>query len=262
MENVLTIAGSDSLAGGGLQADLKAFEEFNTFGLSVITSIADIFPNDLQITTLSADIVERQLDSIFSQMRPSTIKTGLLGSLENLEVVVKYLQDFEGKIIVDPVLAFKEGSSENDAEYVQAVKEQLLPLATIVTPNVSEAEKLSGLEINKSTDLMEVAKTIQGFGCSNVLIKYGRENGNDFLLTENGSRLFEAHKLDSKTINGAGCTLSASIAALLAHGKSVEDAVQGAKSFVYDAIELGVLTGTNTGSVWQGATRYKGEQYE
>ncbi|MFD1470900.1 bifunctional hydroxymethylpyrimidine kinase/phosphomethylpyrimidine kinase [Companilactobacillus mishanensis] len=260
MENVLTIAGSDSLAGGGLQADLKTFEEFNVFGLSVITSVANIFPDDLKINVLSPKLLHEQLDSVTSQVKIAACKTGLLGSVENIQLVAEIINECQIPVVVDPVLAFKEGTSDNDPDYLEAMKNDLLPLATITTPNISEAEQLSGISISSKEDIQLAATKIQQLGVLNVLIKDGRETGDDYLLTGIEQHWISSEKLISNTTNGAGCTLSAAITALLSQNKTILESVTIAKKFVHDAIELGVLIDTNSGSVWQGATRKKGNQ--
>ncbi|AKP67576.1 bifunctional hydroxymethylpyrimidine kinase/phosphomethylpyrimidine kinase [Companilactobacillus ginsenosidimutans] len=258
MENVLTIAGSDSLAGGGLQADLKTFEEFNVFGVSAITSVANIFPDDLRINVLNSNLVKEQLDSIFPQIPLNAVKAGLLGTVDNLNIVANELKKHQIPVVVDPVLAFKEGTSDNDPEYVEAVEKVLLPLATVTTPNISEAEQLSGVEITSNSDIELAAAKIQQFGVRNVLIKNGSQTGDDFLLTGENSQWIKGKKINSTTTNGAGCTLSAAITALLAKDKSILESITIAKSFVHDAIESGVPIGKNSGSVWQGATRLRG----
>lgn len=259
MQNVLTIAGSDSLAGGGLQADLKTFEELNVFGVSVITSIANIFPDDLVINTIKPELIDAQLSSILDQMPIKYAKTGLLGTVEILDLVVENLQKQPMKLVVDPVLVFKEGITSNQAEYLQAVREKLLPIAFLTTPNLSEAEQLSGMKITTKDDLVAAAKRIQELGCPNVVIKGGnRLDGNvavDYLLNEKQGYFLNSEKLNTTITNGAGCTFSAAITALLAQNKSVSDSVKIAKKFVYSAIQYGVAIG-DSGSVWQGATRY------
>lgn len=254
MENVLTIAGSDSLAGGGLQADLKTFEEFNIFGVSAITSIASIFKDSVKIETLDETTLRNQLDSIISQMKLSAIKIGLVGDINNVHLIAETLAENPAPLVLDPVLVFKEGSTDCDKPYLTAVKE-LLPKALITTPNLVEAEKLSGVKINSLEDMKKAAQAIQKLGCQNVVIKGGsRLSGAkavDYLLTPNSERIFENPKANISMTNGAGCTFSAAVTANIALGQSVETSVEKAKSFVYAAI----VHGNSVGSVWQGASR-------
>lgn len=254
MNNVLTIAGSDSLAGGGLQADLKTFEEFDLFGVSAITSIASIFKDNVQIETLDEHLLEVQLDSIITQMKLSAIKIGLVGDVDNIQLISDKLNDLTAPVILDPVLVFKEGSTDCDKSYLQAVK-KLLPKAFVTTPNLTEAEKLSGIQINSLEDMKQAARIIQGQGCPNVVIKGGsRLSGQgaiDYLLMTDSDRVFKNPKVNISTTNGAGCTFSAAVASGLATGNSIEDSVENAKSFVYAAI----VHGNPVGSVWQAAKR-------
>ncbi|WP_125771920.1 bifunctional hydroxymethylpyrimidine kinase/phosphomethylpyrimidine kinase [Companilactobacillus furfuricola] len=254
MNNVLTIAGSDSLAGGGLQADLKTFEEFDLFGVSVITSVASIFEDKVQIKILDEHLLESQLDSIITQMKLSAIKIGLVGDVDNVQLIADKLSDITAPLILDPVLVFKEGSTDCDKSYLQAIK-RLLPKALVVTPNLVEAQKLSGRQIESLEDMKQAAKDIQDQGCPNVVIKGGsRMAGHsavDYLLTENGDCIFKNPKANISTTNGAGCTFSAAVASGLAKGNSIENSVEDAKSFVYAAI----VHGNPVGSVWQAASR-------
>ena len=259
MQNVLTIAGSDSLAGGGIQADLKTFEELDVFGLSATTSIANIFPHEVSIHNLTPEILAEQLDSIFGQVKTTAAKTGLVGSVKMIEVVAEQLKKHPTTLVVDPVFFLKEGQMDSKNDYVEATIQQLLPLATITTPNLLEAQALSGVTISEVEDLPIAAKKIQALGCSNVVIKGGsRLSGNeavDYLLTPDGEFWFKTPKIPNATINGAGCTFSAAITAFLAREYPVEKAVQAAKFFVQDAILQGVKIGKNSGSVYQGASR-------
>lgn len=254
MESVLTIAGSDSLAGGGLQADLKTFEEFNVFGVSAITSVASIFQDSVQIETLSEKTLQSQLDSILTQMKLSAIKIGLVGDVRNVHLIADKLSNQTAPVVLDPVLVFKEGSTDCDEPYLQTVKE-LLPKSFVTTPNLAEAEKLSGLKINSIKDMKQAAHLIQDQGCPNVVIKGGsRLSGAkavDYLLMKDNDYLLENPKADISTTNGAGCTFSAAVASGLALKNSVEESVKDAKTFVYQAI----VHGNSVGSVWQGASR-------
>lgn len=259
MENVLTIAGSDSLAGGGLQADLKTFEEMDTFGFSAITSVIDIFPQEVKMTSLAPELLEQQLASIFDQVNLSGIKIGLLGNIEMVGIVSRYLEKTAVPVVVDPVFFFKEGSLDSQNSYIEAVKQKLLPKATITTPNLLEAQQLSGIKIDNVEKLAEAAKMIQALGCPNVVIKGGTrlasQTAVDYLLTEDNGYLLEDNKVKTTTINGAGCTFSAGITALLARGTSVIGAVKKSKAFVHEAIVDGVRIGNSSGSVYQGAAR-------
>lgn len=260
MKNVLTIAGSDSLAGGGLQADLKTFEELNVFGLSVVTSIADIFPDSVSIKALNSKLVKEQLESVLTQVEITSVKTGFLGSTAIIRLIKAEIEQKNLSLIVDPVLVFKEGETSKNIDYLMAIKNDLLPLATVVTPNLIEAEKLTGLKIKSVEQIPQVAQRIQALGCPNVIIKGGsRLEGTeaiDYLLTEKRDYWFRNDKVDTKITDGAGCTFSAAITAYMALGMSVLESVKMAKKFVRLSIIDGVKIG-DFGSVWQGALRQR-----
>lgn len=259
LENVLTIAGSDSLAGGGIQADLKTFEEMNVFGVSALTSIASILPTDVAVTPLPADLLDQQLTSILTQLPLRAAKTGLLGSVAAIEVVSQQLRKHPVPLVIDPVLVLKEGALTPQAEYLATLKQRLLPLGTVTTPNLAEAQQLSGLTLTKAEQLPAAAQRIQALGCPNVVIKGGsRLAGStavDYLRVGDQDYWFSTPKLKQTTTDGAGCTFSAAITAQLALGKPLPDAVAVAKRFVRLAIRHGVTISDQFGSVWQGASR-------
>ncbi|MFC6289666.1 bifunctional hydroxymethylpyrimidine kinase/phosphomethylpyrimidine kinase [Levilactobacillus angrenensis] len=262
METVLTIAGSDSLAGGGLQADLKTFEELNVFGVSAITSLINVDPTGIQSHVLSADLLSEQLDSTLSQLPIRFAKIGLIGNFSNLLVIIKKLMNTDIKLIVDPVLFFKEGAHYFQKVYTDAMKSLLLPVAYLVTPNLEEAAFLSNVsKLETKDDVQQAAQKIQALGCPNVVIKCGSRFPGDtaynYLLTESGEHWFETPKLAVTTTDGAGCTFSAAITALLARNYALVDAVQLATRFVYLGIQAGIPISPHLGSVWQGAYRQK-----
>ncbi|QEA59701.1 bifunctional hydroxymethylpyrimidine kinase/phosphomethylpyrimidine kinase [Leuconostoc koreense] len=262
VKKLLTIAGSDSLSGGGIQADLATFNEFGYFGLSVITSIVTVTKDDFTIYPTDLKIIQAQLDSTLALADIAAIKVGLLPTVATIDLVVAYLKKVDIPIIIDPVMVFKETDSTNTDFLVQEIKNQLLPLATIVTPNLYEAQLLSGLTIESVDDMKAAAKVIGSFGAQSVVVKSGaRLAGNqtvDVLFHNNHYTIFEQEKIMS-TIpmnNGAGCTFSSSIAANIVTS-SVTDAVADAKAFVLAGIENGVILNENfeVGNVWQAARR-------
>ncbi|TGD19078.1 bifunctional hydroxymethylpyrimidine kinase/phosphomethylpyrimidine kinase [Levilactobacillus suantsaiihabitans] len=262
MQNVLTVAGSDSLAGGGIQADLKTFEELDVFGLSVLTSIVNVTQTQFNQHNLSADLVTEQLKSVLTTISIDFIKTGLLGNSANLYATVEQLSDYRTKLVIDPVLSFKEANTTTNRDYVTSLKERLLPLGFLTTPNLAEACILSGVtSISSTTDVQQAAQKIQALGCPNVVIKCGSRFPGDtaynYLLTESDAYWFDTPKLAVTTTDGAGCTFSAAITALLARDYSLVDAVQLATRFVYLGIQAGVPISSQLGSVWQGAYRQK-----
>jgi len=261
MENILTIGGSDSLAGGGIEADLKTFEELDVFGVSVITSIVAITNTDALINQIDPPVVEQQLDSVFKMMPIKYIKTGLLGNLTSLKIVTAELKKLsDARIVIDPVLVFKEGQTTIKKSYLNYLRTELLPLGYVITPNLVEAAQLSGLPtITDREGMQEAAIRIQQFGCRNVVIKGGNRlagsSAVDYLKLGDDEYWLTNSKVDCQTTDGAGCTFSAAITALLANRISLLDSVSFAKKFVHAGIEHGIVINDHLGNVWQGAYR-------
>jgi pyridoxine kinase len=259
MKQVLTIAGLDSLAGGGATADIKTFEEFQTFGHMVLTCIAAI-NEEITIHDIPAHTIVDQLASIATYIELAAIKIGLLQSIETIEFVKDFLDNQACPVVLDPVLVFKEGQTEEVQDYQEALL-SLFPLATLVTPNLVEAEYLAKQPITTRDEMKIAAQQIKLLGPEFVLIKGGaRLGGNacDLLYDGENFTFFEAPKLASNTTNGAGCTLSAAIAALLAKNTPMIAAVQLAKDFVFAGIEEGIPLTNAMGNVNQLAYFEKG----
>jgi pyridoxine kinase len=260
MKQVLTIAGLDSLAGGGATADIKTFEEFNTFGHMVLTCVAAI-NEEITIYDIPSAALNAQLASIATFTDLAAIKIGLLHSLATIDCVKQFLMTQDCPIILDPVLAFKEGQTQSNQAYQHALQ-SLFPLATLVTPNLVEAEYLANQTITTREEMKSAAKKIKALGSAFVLIKGGNRlkgaNACDLLYDGDDFFFFEAPKSASKTTNGAGCTLSAAVTALLASDHSMMDAVQQAKVFVFAGIENGLQLTDAFGNVDQLAYFRKG----
>jgi len=263
LKNVLTIAGSDSLAGGGLQADLKTFEELDVFGVSALTSIVSVMTDKLLIHQIEASVIEQQLDSIFGNLQIDYLKTGLIGDLPTLKLVTKKLQQYpQIKVVVDPVMVFKEAQTAIKADYLEFFCKEFLPLAYVVTPNLAEAAQLSGIGIIESQAQMQrAALKIQALGCQNIVIKGGsRLSGTlaiDYAKLGKKEYWLQGPKIQQQTIDGAGCTFSAAITAQLAKGEPLIEAITFAKKFVYLGIADGQVVNSKLGNVWQGAYRQR-----
>lgn len=264
VKKIVTIAGSDSLAGGGIQADLATFDEYNFQGLSVITSIVTVTQSDFLIHEIAPELVLEQMQSIFALDDIAAVKIGLLPTQTHMVMVADFLKSHvKGiPIIVDPVMVFKESDQANTTKMVQAMKTYLLPIATVLTPNLPETELLSGQKIMTVSDLTRAAEQLLQDGCQAVYAKGGtRLDGaqvKDVLVEKTGVvSIFEQPKLTTHTNNGAGCTLSAAIASNLGQTKSLTDAAKAAQAFVHAGIEHGVLLNQSfeIGNVWQGAQR-------
>lgn len=263
VNKVLTIAGSDSLSGGGIQADLATFEEYGVVGLSVITSIVTVQADSFQIFPIDINVIKAQLASVMSLNQIVAIKVGLLPTVDIINVVADCLETISIPIIIDPVMIFKESALKSGkSELAQAIHNRLLPLATVVTPNLNEAQLLTNSVIHNVDDMKQAARLLANEGAKNVVIKGGaRLSGDlavDVLFDGEEFTIFQNEKIKTPVPynNGAGCTFSASIAANLVEN-DMRDTVQDAKEFVLAAIKNGVVLNDkfNVGNVWQAARR-------
>jgi hydroxymethylpyrimidine/phosphomethylpyrimidine kinase len=259
----LTIAGSDSGGGAGIQADLKTFQELEVYGMSAITAITAQNTLGVQgVHPLPVDVVLKQLQSIADDLSPQAIKTGMLFSSELIEAVADAIQLYNwGKLVIDPVMVAKGGATLLQQEAIDSVKRRLLPLATIVTPNIPEAEVLTGVKINTLEDRKEVAKMLVHLGATHVVIKGGHgteQMAVDLYYDGSDYELLSSARIDTKNTHGTGCTFSAAITAQLARGDSVFEAVQKAKSYIHLAIEHDLKIGSGHGPTNHWAHRREG----
>ena len=238
----LTIAGSDSGGGAGIQADLKTFHSFGIFGLSVLTSVTA--QNTLgvhAIYDLPASIVAAQIDAVIKDIEVDAVKTGMISNREIIETIVNRIKKYRiSQLVVDPVMVAKSGDRllKKDAETV--FLKNLLPLSFLVTPNIPEAEIISGTKILNIEDAKKAAKIIQALGPDFILLKGGHlheENAIDILFDGNLYNYFKAERIDTVNTHGTGCTLSASITACLSQGMNVQNAIQVAKDYITRAIQ-------------------------
>jgi len=251
---VWTIAGSDSGGGAGIQADLHTFQALNAFGCSVITTITA--QNSQAVTDvyyLPATQIAAQLAALQNDLAPTAIKLGLLGDHAALILLTDFLQNYSGKIICDPVMVSSSGQELLSAVSKQQLLENILPLAYLVTPNLPEAEIISGLAIKNPDDIVKAANKILTLGPKNVLIKGGHATDNDFCQDywANGKEAFwlTNKKLPHSNTHGSGCTLSAAITACLAQGYDLKDALVIAKMYVTQGIRLAQQFGSGPGPV-------------
>lgn len=249
---VLTIAGSDSSAGAGIQADLKAISANGGYGASVITAITA--QNTRGVTAaaeVDLDLIRAQADAIFGDLRVAAVKTGMLASAGVIETVAKALRDHQPPhYVLDPVMISKTGFPLLRPEAISALSELLLPLATLVTPNVHEAQALTGLEVRTPAQAEAAGRKLVAAGARAVLVKGGHleeQRATDILVTRAGVRVFPGEHLDAVHTHGTGCTYSAAIATHLAHGRSLEDAIARAKAYVTEAIRGGLPVGQGIG---------------
>lgn len=251
----LTIAGSDSGGGAGIQADLKTFQEFGVYGMSVITAITAQNTTGVQgVYPVPLEGLEKQLTSIGSDLTPDALKTGMLFSGEYIERIAYYIQKFGWKnVVVDPVMIAKGGAELLGEEALEAMQKYMLPLAKIVTPNIPEAEALTGIDITSTEAKMEASRILFDQGADYVVIKGGHmdeeEIVTDFIY--DGVEIWELtdKRVETKNTHGTGCTFSAALTAELAYGKTVESAIERAKKYIQTAIEHGIDVGTGHGPV-------------
>ena len=251
MKTALTIAGSDCSGGAGIQADLKTMTMNGVYGMSAITALtAQNTTGVTGIMEVSPDFLRQQLDMIFSDIRPDAVKIGMVSSGALIEVIAQALAHWQAeRIVVDPVMVATSGSALMETEAVSVLKARLLPLAALVTPNIPEAEVLSGQTIRSQSDMEAVARSIsETHGCA-VLVKGGHSvsDANDLLYADGQARWFPGKRIDNPNTHGTGCTLSSAIAANLAKGFSLEESIQRAKEYISGALAAMLDLGKGSG---------------
>lgn len=251
MRRALTIAGSDSGGGAGIQADLKTFAALGVFGTSAITSVTAQNTVGVQgAHNLPPEFVGRQIDSVLEDIAIDAAKTGMLSSAAIIEVVAAKVKAYGiERLVVDPVMVAKGGAPLLQSDAVKVLIEHLLPLALVVTPNVPEAEALTGLTITELNGMRQAARQIYDFGPRYVVLKGGHLGGRaiDLLFDGSGFTEFDAERIDTPHTHGTGCVFSAAIAAGLAKGSPVPEAVANAKQFITAAIRHGFRLGKGVG---------------
>ena len=229
MKNVLSIAGTDPTGGAGIQTDLKTFEAHGVYGMAVISAV--VAQNTFHVTGMQAvpaDLVGRQIDCVFEDIRPDAVKIGMLSSPECMKAVADKLRQYRpANVVIDPVMFAKNGDPLMDPKSVGALIETVLPFADVLTPNVPEAQYLAGMEIHTPADMETAARRIGALGCKNVLVKGGKNipGAVDVLFDGETCHRIEIEQIDSTSTHGTGCTLSSAIASNLALGKNVPEAL-------------------------------------
>lgn len=257
---VVTIAGSDSGGGAGIQADLKTFQARKAFGMSIVVALTAQNTLGVQNSVpIPSDFIDDQFNSLAADFAIKAAKTGMLADVERVEAVARNLKKVDfGPVIIDPVMIAKGGHPllENDA--VQTIKDQLLPLATILTPNLPEAEVLLGESIKTDQEMITAAKKLQKMGTKNIIVKGGhsqRIQAADFILLENGdSYWMSGPRIPTKKTHGTGDTFSSCIAAELAKGTEMVEAIKIAKAFIQGAIAQEIHVGHGHGPTNHWAT--------
>jgi hydroxymethylpyrimidine/phosphomethylpyrimidine kinase len=249
----LTIAGSDSGGGAGIQADLKTFSAFRVFGMSVVTAVTAQNSLGVQgVFNLPPEFVARQIDSVLSDFGADAIKIGMLSTAPIIEAVAARLPAHRhGPVVLDPVMIAKSGDPLLEPAARSALMKAMLPLADLVTPNLPEAAALANMTVDDERAMVEAARRIFGLGPRAVLVKGGHlaDSATDVLWDGRDLTRFPAPKLDSPNTHGTGCTYSSAIAAGLARGRALRDAIVEGKAFVTAAIREGFPAGHGVGAL-------------
>ena len=251
MKTALTIAGSDSSGGAGIQADIKTMTANGVYAMSAVTALtAQNTTGVYGILESTPEFLASQLDCIFTDIFPDAVKTGMVSSTGLIEVIADKLKQYKAKnIVVDPVMVATSGSRLISQEAVDALKELLLPLATVLTPNIPEAEVLSGLTISGPADMEKAAQAIgEAYGCA-VLCKGGHDlnDANDLLWRDGTCKWFHGRRIHNPNTHGTGCTLSSAIASNLAKGYDLDTAVERAKAYLSGALAAMLDLGAGQG---------------
>jgi len=245
---VLTIAGSDSGGGAGIQADLKTFGALGVYGTSVITAITA--QNTVKVTKifeLSPELVAAQIDAVMQDIGAQALKTGMLANAAIIEVTAAKIRHYDLKnLVVDPVMVAKSGDLLLRKDAIEALRSRLIPLAKVATPNLPEAEELTGMKLTGAKEIEEAARRIVAMGAKNVVIKGGHRRGPAIDLFFDGRKIrqLRAPRMRTRHTHGTGCTFSAAIAAYLAKGEEIEEAVVLAKRYITRAIRQGFAVGS------------------
>lgn len=251
MKTALTIAGSDSSGGAGIQADIKTMTANGVYAMSAITALtAQNTTGVTGIMEVEPDFLALQLEAVFTDIYPDAVKTGMVSSGELIRTIVEKLKKFDAKnIVVDPVMVTTSGAKLISDDAIEVLKSELLPLAAVITPNIPEAEVLSGMTISNEEDMIAAAKAVyEQYGCS-VLCKGGHQinDANDLLYREGGYVWFKGKRIDNPNTHGTGCTLSSAIASNLAKGQVLDEAVEQAKKYISGALAAMLDLGKGSG---------------
>ena len=251
MKTALSIAGSDCSGGAGIQADIKTMTMNGVYAMSVITALtAQNTIGVTEISEVSTDFLKQQIDAIFTDIYPDAVKIGMVPNAELMEMIVECLNTYQANnIVVDPVMVATSGSSLMESEAVVTLKSKLLSIATLVTPNIPEAEVLSGMKIVDKDSMVSAAKCIsESYGCA-VLLKGGHSinDANDLLYTDGHATWYHGKRINNPNTHGTGCTLSSAIASNLAKGYDLSTSIQRAKDYISGALAAMLDLGKGSG---------------
>ena len=251
MHKILTIAGSDSSGGAGIQADIKTITAHKMYAMSAITALtAQNTTGVYGIMEATPEFVANQLDCIFTDIYPDAVKIGMVSNSEIISVIAEKLGEYGAKnIVVDPVMVATSGSDLMQGGAEDTLIKKLIPLATVITPNIPEAEVLSGMKIETHSDMENAAKIIAEKTQGAVLIKGGHltDTADDLILANGKAVWLKSERISNPNTHGTGCTLSSAIACNLAAGKDIETAIKNAKEYITDALKAGLDLGKGSG---------------
>ena len=256
MKTALTIAGSDSSGGAGIQADIKTMMANGVYAMSAITALTA--QNTMGVTDImevTPEFLEAQLDAVFTDIFPDAVKIGMVSASPLILKIAEKLKEYGAKnIVVDPVMVATSGSKLISDEAIATLKENLFPLAKVLTPNIPEAEVLSGMEVKSEADMISAAKQISDSWHCAVLLKGGHQlnDANDLLYHDGNYRWFYGRRIDNPNTHGTGCTLSSAIASNLARGCDLEESVKRAKAYISGALEAMLDLGKGSGPMNHG----------
>lgn len=251
MKTALSIAGSDCSGGAGIQADIKTMSALGVFGMSVIVSVvAENTSRVISIEDISPKVISDQIDAVFEDIKVDAVKVGMLSNPDSMNMVAEKLKQYSPKhIVIDPVMYAKNGCPLMQESSIETLINKIVPAATLLTPNIPEAEKIADMKITTVEDMKEAAVKIASLGASSVLVKGGHYIGDakDVLYDGDKFHVFTTKRINTKNTHGTGCTLSSAIASYLALGEKLENAVEKAKAYVTEAIENALEIGKGCG---------------
>lgn len=256
MHTALTIAGSDSSGGAGIQADIKTMLANGVYAMSAITALtAQNTTGVISIQNATEDFLSDELDAVFTDIYPDAVKIGMVSESGLIRVIGAKLREYKAvNIVVDPVMVATSGAKLINDDAIETLKQELFSLATVLTPNIPEAEVLAEMKISSEEDMIRAAETIsEKYGCA-VLCKGGHHlnDANDLLYGDHACRWFKGKKIDNHNTHGTGCTLSSAIASNLAKGFELDEAVERAKTYISGALAAGLNLGKGSGPMDHG----------
>lgn len=251
MKSVLTIAGSDSIGGAGIQADIKSITCNGCYAMTAITAMTA--QNTLGVKSIqesSPEFLEDQIDAIFADIVPDAVKIGMVSNRKLIEIISRKLKEYGAKnIVLDPVMVATSGAKLISEDAIEILKENLIPLATLITPNILESEILSGMKIETEEQMVYAAKHISEKFKTAVLVKGGHSinDANDVLYADGKFLWFPQERIENSNTHGTGCTLSSAIASHLAKGEPIECAINSAKKYLTECLKAGLDLGKGSG---------------